>query len=562
MSDTISGRIQQSVQGRQPSLGEALPLGEELLHDPTLNKGTAFTRRERETLKIEGLLPPRVCSQDEQVLRVLENLRRKPTDLEKYIYLISLQDRNETLFYRVVIENIETMMPIVYTPTVGQACQEYGHIFRRSRGLFLSLEDRGRISEVLRNWPRRDIQVIVVTDGERILGLGDLGANGMGIPVGKLTLYTACAGVPPSRCLPVSLDVGTNNANLLNDSLYIGLPHRRIRGEAYREFFDEFVRAVQEIFPHALIQLEDFATANAFRLLAEYRDRVCTFDDDIQGTAAVTLAGLYSALRMTGASLRDTRILFAGTGEAGVGIGELIVSAMMDEGLSGEEAHQNCWFMDSKGLVVSSRDELAEHKIPYAHDFEPLNDLLEAVHRLRPDAIIGVSGQPGIFTRPVLEAMANTCSRPIVFALSNPTSKAECTATEAYSWTEGRAIFASGSPFEPVSWEGKTFIPGQGNNAYIFPGLGLGAVASGATYVSNEMFYAAAKVLAGEVSDEDLAQGRVYPSLTRIRAVSTMIAVAVAGVAHKTGVATAPEPEDLIAAIKSQQYRPVYRSYV
>jgi malate dehydrogenase (oxaloacetate-decarboxylating)(NADP+) len=538
------------------------PTGVELLHDPVLNKGTAFTEEERDALGLRGLLPPHVHSQDEQVMRVMENFRRKPTDLERYIFMIALQDRNETLFYRVVMDHLEEMMPIIYTPTVGQACQEYGHIFRRPRGIFISAKDRGRVANPLRNWPNERVRIIVVTDGERILGLGDLGANGMGIPVGKLALYTACAGIHPSHCLPVTLDVGTNNEALLNDTLYIGIKQQRPRGDAYDDLVEEFFTAALDIFPHVLIQFEDFANVNAFRLLRKYRDRACTFNDDIQGTGSVALAGLYSALRITGGQPKDQKILFLGAGEAGIGIADLIVSATAAEGLSEKEARNRCWFVDSKGLVVKSRNDLAEHKLPYAHDHEFLPGFLSAVESLRPTAIIGVSGQPSTFTRPVLEAMARFNERPIVFALSNPTSKAECTAEAAYAWTQGRAIFASGSPFEPVTIHGKTYVPGQGNNAYIFPGVGLGVIVCGARLVTDEMFFAAAKALAHEVSEADLEQGRIYPPLAKIRDVSALIATAVAEMAYNRGLATKPKPEDLLTHIKSQMYEPKYQSYV
>ncbi|UCE87555.1 MAG: NAD-dependent malic enzyme, partial [Deltaproteobacteria bacterium] len=470
-----------------------LRTGVELLHDPLRNKGTAFTDAEREALHLRGLLPPRVHSQDEQVMRVLENLRQKPNDLERFIYLTGLQDRNETLFYRVIVDHIVEMMPIVYTPTVGEACQRYGHIFRRSRGLFVSAHDRGRVREVVGNWPHPDVRIVVVTDGERILGLGDLGAEGMGIPVGKLVLYSACAGVHPSQCLPVTLDVGTDNDASLKDPLYIGIKERRLRGEAYDELVDEFVEAIREIFPRAMIQFEDFANINAFRLLRKYRDQICTFDDDIQGTGAVALAGLYSALRITGRSLSDQRVLFLGAGEAGIGIADLIVAALREEGLSERDARRRCWFVDSKGLVIASREDLAEHKLAYAHDHRFIADLQTAVEELEPSAIIGVSGQPGTFTQAVVETMAQINERPIVFALSNPTSKAECTAEEAYRWTRGRAVFASGSPFDPVTLDGKTYVPGQGNNAYIFPAVGLGIIVSEAERVIDEMFSAAAR---------------------------------------------------------------------
>ncbi|KRT74644.1 MAG: malate dehydrogenase, malate dehydrogenase (oxaloacetate-decarboxylating)(NADP+) [Deltaproteobacteria bacterium CSP1-8] len=533
--------------------------GVDLLHDPVLNKGTAFTEAERDRLGLRGLLPARVSTQEGQVARVLENIRRKTSDIEKYIFLISLQDRNENLFYRVVMENLEEMMPLIYTPTVGQGCQEFGHIFRRPRGLYITYKDRGRVRQLLRNWPYRDIRMIVVTDGERILGLGDLGANGMGIPVGKLSLYTACAGIHPTQCLPVTLDVGTNNETLLKDPLYIGVPERRLRGAAYDELVDEFVTGVQEIFPKACIQLEDFGNTNAFRLLHHYRNRACTFDDDIQGTAGVALAGVYSALRITGDKLSDHKFLFLGAGEAGIGIGDLIVTGLMEEGMTEAEARLKCWFVDSKGLVVQSRTDLVEHKLPYAHDHVSVTDFQAAVESLKPTALIGVSGMPRTFTKPVVEAMARLNRRPILFALSNPTSKSECTAEEAYTWSEGRAIFASGSPFPPVMYKGKAFVPGQGNNAYIFPGVGLGVIASETARVTDEMFFVAAKTLADLVTEDDLGEGRIYPSLTRIRDVSAAIATAVANLAFQRGLTTMSRPVNLAAHVKAQMYEPTYK---
>lgn len=538
------------------------PTGVALLRDPALNKGTAFTEEEREILGIRGMLPPVVQTMEVQLMRVLENFRRKSNDIEKYLFMIGLQDRNKTLFYRVVIDYIEEMMPIIYTPTVGQACQEYGHIFRRPRGVFISAKDRGRMPELLRNWPYRDIRIIVVTDGERILGLGDLGADGMGIPVGKLALYTACAGIHPSLSLPVTIDVGTENEDLLNDPLYIGLKQRRLRGAAYDEFIEEFIVAVEEVFPRVLIQFEDFGNINAFRLLERYRDKICAFNDDIQGTAAVTLAGLYSALRIKGKRLGEQKFLLVGAGEAGQGAAALTVAALAAEGLSVEEARQLCWFVDSKGLVVKSRSDLAGRKLHYAHDHAFIQDLAEVVEDLKPTALIGVSGKHGLFTRPVLEAMARHNERPIIFSLSNPTSKSECTAEEAYTATEGRAIFASGSPFDPVIFNGKKLVPAQGNNVYIFPGVGLGVIASGAQHVIDEMFFVAAKTLAHEVSADDLEQGSVYPPLSRIREVSATVAAAVAEVAYERGLATAPRPDDMAAHIKSLMYEPKYQSYI
>lgn len=536
--------------------------GVDLLHDPKLNKGTAFTEEERDKLALRGLLPPRIFTGEEQSKRILENFHNKTDDLEKYIYMVALQDRNETLFYRTVIDNIEEIMPIIYTPVVGKACQLFGHIWRRPRGLYLTLNDKGRIAEVLRNWPMKKVGIIVVTDGERILGLGDLGANGMGIPIGKLALYTACAGVHPSLCLPITIDVGTNNEELLNDPLYIGLLQTRLRGEVYDELIDEFIWAVQDVFPGALIQFEDFSNQNAFRLLRKYQDQVCTFNDDIQGTASVTLAGIYSAIRITGQNLTDQKILFQGAGEAGVGIANLIVSALEAEGMSHDEAKRKCWLVDSKGLVVKSRDNLQDHKLTYAHDHKRVSSLISAMETLKPTILIGVSGQPQTFTQPIVEAMGKINEQPVIFALSNPTSKAECTAEQAYSWTNGRAIFASGSPFDPVTLNGKTYVPGQGNNAYVFPGVGLGIIESGARHVTNEMFFAAAKALAKEVSEDDLAKGSVYPPLPQIRDVSAVIASVVAEVAYERGLATVERPDDLLDYMKSRQYQPDYESYV
>lgn len=538
-----------------------LPRGVKLLHDPVRNKGTAFTEAERDALGLRGLLPPRVHDQPTQALRVLENLRRKQSDLERYIYLVSLQDRNETLFYRVLVDHLEELMPIVYTPTVGQACQAFGHIFRRPRGLFVSADDRGRVESVLRNWPHADVRIIVVTDGERILGLGDLGADGMGIPIGKLALYSACAGIHPTRCLPVTLDVGTESEERLRDPLYIGLPRRRLRGEAYDALVDEFVAAVERVFPRAVLQLEDFGNQNAFRLLERYRDRLPCFDDDIQGTGAVAVAGLEAATRITGGRLADQKLLFFGAGEAAIGIADCFVAALVADGVAEREARERCWLVDRRGLVVAGRDDLAPHKRRYAHARAGLPDLLSAVEALRPTALVGASGVPGTFTRPVLEALAGAVERPIVFALSNPTSKAECTAEQAYAWTGGRAVFASGSPFAPVELGGRRFVPGQGNNAYVFPGVGLGAIASGARRVTDEMFSAAARALAREVGEDDLALGRVYPALARIRDVSAVIATAVAEVAFARGLASIPRPADVEGFVRGEMFDPVYERY-
>lgn len=538
-----------------------VPRGVKLLHDPVRNKGTAFTEAERDKLGLRGLLPPRHCTAAEQEQRVLGNLRSKPSDLERYLYLVSLQDRNETLFYRVVMNNIEEIMPLIYTPTVGKACQQFCHIYRRPRGLYISLRDRGRVRELLQNWPHPDPRVIVVTDGERILGLGDLGAAGMGIPIGKLALYSACAGIHPTLCLPVTLDVGTNNEEMLNDPLYLGLEQRRERGEAYDELIDEFISAVQELFPRALVQLEDFGNLNAFRLLQKYRQQLCLFDDDIQGTGAVALAGLLGALKISGGELAQQRILFHGAGQAGLGIGTTITAALIEQGIPAEQAHQCCWFFDSRGLLVSGRDNIPEQKLPFAHDHPPVSDFLEAVQVLRPTAIIGCAGQQGVFSEDVVRTMTEQNERPIIFALSNPTANAECTAEQAYQWSDGRAIFASGSPFPPVKLGTERFEPGQGNNAYIFPGVGLGAVASEASRVTDQMFLAAAHVLSNQVSEADLAAGRVYPRLDRIREVSALIAAEVAAIAYREGLAGREQPEDIARDVEEQMFKPIYPHY-
>jgi malate dehydrogenase (oxaloacetate-decarboxylating)(NADP+) len=505
---------------------------------------------------------PNVATPEQQIERVLGNFRAKTSDLEKYINLRALHDRNETLFYRLLTDYPDEMMPIVYTPTVGLACQRYTHIFQRPRGIFVSAADRGRVRDVLANWPRRDVAIIVVSDGERILGLGDLGANGMGIPIGKLSLYTACAGVPPGQCLPVLLDVGTDNLELLADPLYIGLHQRRVRGEAYDALVDEFINAARELFPGVVIQFEDFANQNAFRLLQRYRDRIPTFNDDIQGTAAVSLAGVLSALRVTGGRLAAQTLLFQGAGEAAVGIADLVVAAMAAQGLDPAAARARCWLFDSKGLVVRQRSDLAAHKRPYAHEHAAMATLLDAVKTLRPTALIGVAGVGRAFTQDVVATMTAHNERPIVFALSNPTSKSECTAEEAYRWSQGRALFACGSPFDPVTLDGRRLVPRQGNNSYIFPGVGLGAIASRTTRITDDMFMAAAHVLAERVTQQDLDQGSLYPPLRNIRDVSAYIAAAVAAVAYRERLAQAPRPDDMIGSMRARMYQPEYAEYV
>ncbi len=531
--------------------------GVHLLHEPRWNRGTGFTPAERRNLGLEGLLPPRVLTIEQHAARILESLAQKADDLERYIGLIALQDRNETLFYRVLIDHLSAMMPIIYTPTVGEACQKFGHIFRRPRGLYLTARDRGRMAEVAANWPH-EARMIVVTDGERILGLGDLGADGMGIPIGKLSLYTASAGIEPQHCLPVMFDVGTEDAHRLEDPLYLGIRQRRPRGEAYDELFDELIATLSGRFPEAIIQMEDFAKPNAFRLLRQYRERVCLFNDDIQGTGSVVAAGLLSALEMTARPLEDTRILLVGAGEAALGTADTIVAELVARGASRDEARTHCWLVDSRGLVVAGREGLDEEKIRYAHRAEPATGLVSIVERLKPHALVGASGVPGVFTRPVVEAMARLNERPIVFALSNPTSKAECTAEQASRWSGGRAIFASGSPFPPVRVGGRLVEPGQANNAYVFPGIGLGLIASRARRVPDAVFLAATRTLVGTTTEADRKAGRVFPPLERIREVSEAIGRAVARAAVEAGVADVGPEVDLDARVRELMWDPSY----
>ena len=533
------------------------PTGFDILRDPALNKSTAFTDEERDRLKLRGLLPAAICPQPLQLERVMENIRRKNNEIEKYIFLAALQSRNERLFHRVLIDNIVELMPVVYTPTVGQACKEFAHIFRQTKGFYITPEDRGRVRENLDNWPEEDVRVIVVTDGQRILGLGDLGASGMAIPIGKLALYVACAGIHPHQCLPVMLDVGTDNEELRADPLYLGINGPRLAGPEYESLVEEFVVAVQDKFPGALIQFEDFLTPNAYRHLNAYRDRVLCFNDDIQGTAAVVLAGVYASTRISGLDFGDLKIMFLGAGSAATGIADLMVPAFMATGLSVEEARHRLWFVDENGLLTQERDGLGPHNIPYAHDHAPAS-FVDAINILKPNILIGATGAPGTFTEPVISAMAQVNPRPAIFALSNPTSRAECTAEQAYEWSEARAIFASGSPFAPVTVDGEEHHPGQGNNAYIFPGIGLGAVVCEARKITDEMFLAAARALSDRVEADDLAAGSIYPPLSDLRSLSLSIAVAVVEVAYAQGLANTPKPDDLERAIAATMYDPHY----
>ena len=534
------------------------PEGYWRLRDPRANKGSAFTEAERRAYGIEGLLPPAVSSLELQVSRTHAELANLADDLQKYLLLSDLQARNETLFYAVLMSDPASFMPIVYTPTVGEACQKFDRIFRAARGMYLPITARGRVHELLANWPTPDVRSIVITDGERVLGLGDLGVNGMGIPIGKLALYTACGGVPPQSCLPVCLDVGTNNQQLLENPLYLGLRHERVRGADYHAFIDEVVEALQARFPRCCIQWEDFANITAVPILERFRDRVCTFNDDIQGTAAVALAGIYAALRITGGRLVDQRFLFLGAGSAATGIAELISNAMVREGLSIGEARARSALFDIGGLLVRSRDDLAAFQRPFVSEHEPITSFVDAVRALRPTGIIGVSTMPKLFTQQVIAAMAEINERPIIFPFSNPTSRSECTPDEAYRWSDGRAIVASGSPFPPVEIAGKTFVPGQGNNVYIFPAIAMAVYVTEAIRVTDDMFIIAAQAVAEQVTEASLASGLIFPRQSTIFEASMHVALQIAEHIFERGLARVPRPADLEAHLRQCAYRPTY----
>jgi len=530
------------------------------LRDPRRNKGSSFTQEERLALGIEGFLPPAIDTLELQVGRIHAQMENLGSDFHKYQFLTDLQTRNETLFYAVIMSDPATYMPIVYTPTVGEACQKFDHYFRGARGMYLPISARGRIKEILSHWPCKDVRFIVVTDGERILGLGDQGVGGMGIPVGKLSLYTACAGVPPEFTLPVMLDVGTNNEALLEDPLYLGLRQHRVRGADYDAFIEEYVQAVQELFPKCCIQWEDFANFNAVPILSRYRDKICTYNDDIQGTAAVALAGIFGALRISKQKLTDQKVLFLGGGSAATGIAELISEAMALEGITLEDARARNWLFDVNGLMVASRTDLQDFQKPFAHEHAPVTSFVEAVNALRPTCIIGVSTVPKLFNQQVIEAMSAINARPIIFPYSNPTSRSECTAEEAYKWSGGRAIFASGSPFDPVEVGGKKFIPGQGNNVYIFPAMGMAVLATEATRVPEELFITAAKAVAAQVAESDLDSGLIYPPQSHIFEASLEAATRIAEVIFERGLARIAKPADIGAHIRSLAYKPAYPS--
>ena len=546
--------------------------GSQLLDEPMLNKGSAFSDKERHELGLLGLLPYHASTVEEQLARTYENYKTKTSDIERYVFLTALQDRNETLFYRLVQDHITEMMPIIYTPTVGLGCQRYSHVFRRPRGLYISYPYKEKIDSLLNNAPSTDIEVVVVTDGERILGLGDLGVGGMGIPVGKLSLYTLCAGIYPSATLPVLLDVGTDNEELLRDPLYLGWRHKRVRGEEYDDFIEAFVKALTTRFPHVLLQWEDFAKGNASRLLDKYHDRLCTFNDDIQGTGAVTVAGLLAAMKVKGSKLGSQKIVILGAGSSAVGISDLIVEGMKLERLSEEEIRSSIWLIDSKGLVHSSRTDLEESKRRYAQPTESLTDwhrersdkitLEDVVRNIRPTILIGTSAQPGAFTENIVRMMASNTERPVIFPLSNPTSKSEATPIDLLSWTDGRAIVATGSPFAPVSYNGRTFNIGQCNNAFIFPGVGLGVLASKAKRVTKEMFVSAALSLSKFSPMLADPFGALYPPLETVRDVSREVAFGVGIAAQHAGLAKQTSTEELKRRIESGIWTPHYRRLV
>jgi malate dehydrogenase (oxaloacetate-decarboxylating)(NADP+) len=532
--------------------------GYTVLHDSLLNRGTAFTAAQRKAAGLEGLLPAGIDTLELQVARVHTQLDMLDTDLQRYLFLMDLQSRNQTLFYAVLMSDAAKFMPLVYTPTVGEACQKFDHIFRSTRGLYLPINAKGRLKELMSNWPQKDIRFIVVTDGERILGLGDLGVGGMGIPIGKLALYTAVAGVPPELTLPITLDVGTNNQTLLDDPLYLGLRQQRVRGDEYHAFIAEFVDAVQTLYPKCCLQWEDFANFNAVSILDTYKDKICTYNDDIQGTAGVALAGLYAALRITGQKLTDQRFLFMGAGSAATGIAELISEAMVMEGLTIEEARARNWLFDINGLVESTRTDLADFQKPFAHQHASCKVFVDAINDLKPTGIVGVSTVPKLFNQPVIEAMSKVNAQPIIFPYSNPTSRSECTAEEAYKWSNGKAIFASGSPFDPVTLGAKTFVPGQGNNVYIFPAMGMAVLATQAKRVTQQMFIVAAKAVAEQVTQEDLNSGLIYPPQSQILDASLHTAAKIATYVFDNNLARVERPKDIEAHVRAMAYKPVY----
>jgi len=533
--------------------------GYSFLYNPRRNKGTAFTKNERQKYGLMGILPDAIESMETQIMRVQEQIENLNKPINKYIYLTGLLDTNETLFFKTLISDPAKYLPLVYTPTVGEACQRLGHISRRPRGLFISIKNKNKIETILKNWPVKDVRFIVVTDGQRILGLGDLGICGMGIPIGKLALYTACAGVPPELTLPIVLDAGTDNEMFLNDPLYPGIKQKRVTGKAYDDFVKSFVNAITKIYPRVCIQWEDFAGVNAIRILEKYRDKICTFNDDIQGTASIAVAGFIAVSRLLNKPFKEQRFLFLGAGAAAFGIADMLVKKFQRDGLSEEEAYKRCWMFDVNGLLVKSRTDLAEHHLPFAHESEPSNDFAASILKIKPTAIIGVSTVGGAFAQQVIENMSSINERPIIFPYSNPTSHSECTAEQAYTWSKGNAIFASGSPFAPVTYNGKTFTPGQGNNVFIFPALGLAIYATEAKRVTDEMLLTASEAVAEQITQEDFNNGLIYPPIKNIREVSINVAVKVAEEIFRSGLARVKKPKNIRKFIKSKMYEPVYK---
>jgi malate dehydrogenase (oxaloacetate-decarboxylating)(NADP+) len=532
--------------------------GADVLKDPSLNKSTAFTEAERQALGLVGLVPDVTETEDLQLQRVMLQLSHKTTDLERYIYLMNLLDHDETLFYRALMSDPARFLPIVYDPTIGEACLKFGHIFRGPRGMYLSIRRRGKIKEVLRNWPQKDVRFICVTDGGRILGLGDLGANGMGIPIGKLQLYTATAGVPPQHLLPMYLDAGTNNEQLLHDPLYLGLKAPRPATADLFSFVDEFMEAVQEVFPKCCVHFEDWTGADAVHLLERYRDKYRVYNDDVQGTAGITLAGMINATRLKGTQLKDEKYLFLGAGSAGIGLANLLCSALVGQGMTLDQARSRVHMFDVNGLLESSRTDLFDFQRPYAHPHAPTRDFVAAIKDLKPTTIIGVSTIGGAFNQKVIEAMAAVNARPVILALSNPTSCAECTPEQAYTWSKGTAIYAAGVPFGPVHLNGVTYLPGQANNFYIYPAIGMAVYATEAKRVTDEMFIEAAKTVADQVPPDLLKQGLMYPLQSNILETEIKTATRVATLVFERGLAGIPRPADIEALIRSKVYKPAY----
>jgi malate dehydrogenase (oxaloacetate-decarboxylating)(NADP+) len=534
--------------------------GYELLRNPRLNKGTAFTIEERKKYGLEGLLPAQVETLETQMLRVNEQLNQIDLPIHKYSYLTNLLETNETLFFNLVMNDPAKFLPLVYTPTVGEACEKFGHISRRLRGLFISIDQKDRIKKILRNWPEKDIRFTVVTDGGRILGLGDLGICGLGIPIGKLALYTGCAGVPPEYTLPIVLDTGTNNEGYLNDPLYPGLKHKRVTGKEFDDFIEAFVIAINEVFPNICIQWEDFKGVDAIRILNKFRDKVCTYNDDIQGTAAIATAGFISISRLMNRPFIEQKFLFLGAGAAAFGIADLLVQKFIKDGLNREEALEHIWMFDVNGLLVQSRTDLADYQKQFAHQGDFTSIFADAVLQVKPTAIIGVSTVGGAFNQQVIENISLVNERPIIFPYSNPTSHSECTAEQAYRWSKGKAVFASGSPFAPVTIDGRSYTPGQGNNVFIFPAMGLAIYATEAKRVTDEMFIAAAEAVAEQVTPDDFEKGLIYPQVKDIMKVSLNVAVKVAKQIFESGLAGIEKPDDLHAFIKTKMYVPEYKS--